>query len=263
MDPFLKANQMAWDDMTRVHINSPFYDLEGFKAGKTSLTPIELKGLGPVQDKDLLHLQCHFGLDTLSWARLGARVTGVDFSPEAISQANRIAGENNIPGRFIRSDVYKLPEELDETFDIVFTSYGALCWLPDLDAWAAIVRRYLRPGGIFYVAEFHPGVYQFDFNTKQIAYNYFNSGKPYEENEEGSYADPGADIKTKTYFWCHSLAEIASALLKQGLTMLEFREWDYSPYNCFPNMKERAPGEYVFGDFPASLPHVFEMKFRG
>lgn len=263
MDPYLNANRQAWDALTSIHVASPFYDLEGFKKGANALKPIELEGMGPVAGKELLHLQCHFGLDTLSWARMGARVTGVDFSEEAISQAVQIAGETGISGRFICSDIYKLEEQLDEQFDIVFTSYGALCWLPDLEAWAGIVRRYLRPGGLFLIAEFHPGIYQFDFNTRQIAYDYFNRGFPYEEVDEGSYADPKAGIKTVTYFWAHSLAEIAGALLKTGLQLLDFREYDYSPYNCFPNMEERAPGEFVFGGFGVRMPHVFSMKFRG
>ena len=262
MDSYLNANREAWDELARIHVNSPFYDLEGFRNGVTSLRPIELEELGPVEGKDLLHLQCHFGLDTLSWARLGARTTGVDFSTEAISLAKQIAGETGISSRFICSDVYKLPEVLDEQFDVVFTSYGALSWLPDLEAWAAIVNRYLRPGGVFFIAEFHPGLYQFDFNTRRIAYDYFNRLTPYEEEEEGSYADRDSAVRTKTYFWPHSLAEVTGALLRQGLRLLEFREYDYSPYNCFPNMEERAPGEFVFGGFGVSLPHVFSLKLR-
>jgi len=263
MDTFLEANRQAWDQITQINVKSAFYDLEGFKNGKSSLNPIELEGVGPVAGKNLLHLQCHFGMDTLSWARLGARATGIDFSPEAISNAKQIAEEMGIPARFICSDVYQLPEVLNEQFDIVFTSYGALCWLPDLDAWAALVRRYLRPGGIFFVAEFHPALYLFDFNTRQIAYHYFNQGTPFVDEDEGSYADRGSGLKTITYFWPHSLAEIMGSLLRQGLQLLDFREYDYSPYNCFPNMEERAPGEFVFGGFEVSFPHVFCLKFGG
>ena len=135
--------------------------------------------MGEVRGKSLLHLQCHFGLDTLSWAREGAQVTGMDFSPEGIRIARGLAEELNIPARFICCDLYDLPEHLDETFDRVFTSYGVLCWLPDIPRWAQIVGHFLKPGGVFYIAEFHPFSNVFkndgDETSLELAYPYFNT----------------------------------------------------------------------------------------
>src|SRR5919206_2445351 len=156
MNKYVESNRSLWDGWTRLHAHSEFYDLAGFKAGRSSLKDIELAEVGDVRGRSLLHLQCHFGQDTLSWARLGAEVTGVDFSTEAIRLARALNEELHIPARFIQSNIYALPDVLDERFDIVFTSYGVLAWLPDLDAWGEIVARYLKPGGFFYIVENHP-----------------------------------------------------------------------------------------------------------
>src|SRR5512136_2825848 len=139
-----------------IHVRSPFYDVAGFKAGKNSLKSVELAEVGDVGGKRLLHLQCHFGMDTLSWARLGARVTGVDYAPQAIDLARELAREAGLEADFICASIYDLPERLTGTFDIVFTSYGVLCWLPDLPAWGRVIAHFLRPGGIFYIADGHP-----------------------------------------------------------------------------------------------------------
>ena len=146
---YFEANKASWNKRTTVHKDSTFYDLQNFKAGKTSLNKIELEELGDVKGKTLLHLQCHFGMDTMSWAREGAIATGVDLSDEAINLAKQINNEVGLNTTFICSNVYELKENLDEKFDIVFTSYGTIGWLPDLDKWAAIVAYYLKPGGTF------------------------------------------------------------------------------------------------------------------
>ena len=155
-DQRLLANRQNWNERTPVHAASDFYDVAGFKAGRITLTDIERGEVGDVSGKTLLHLQCHFGLDTMSWARLGATATGVDFSEAAIDLARSLNDELRLNTRFIRSDVYGLPDVLDEEFDVVFTSYGVLVWLPDLDRWARTIRRMLRSGGTFYLVEFHP-----------------------------------------------------------------------------------------------------------
>lgn len=147
-----------------------FYNVDEFKKGKITLKDIELAELGDVKNKSLLHLQCHFGLDTLSWARLGAEVTGVDFSEEAIEYAKRLSQELDIPARFICSNIYDTIELITDKFDIVFTSYGVLCWLPDLVEWAEIISHFLRCGGIFYIVEFHPVNNIFDNEKIQKAW---------------------------------------------------------------------------------------------
>lgn len=261
MKDHYQVNQSLWDQKTPIHATSKFYNLEGFKRGEECLKSIELEALLPVKDKTLLHLQCHFGQDTLSWARKGAQVTGVDFSSKAIELARSLSAELQLPARFIQCNLYDLPQHLDEQFDIVFTSYGVIAWLEDLPAWAALIDQYLKPGGTFFIAEFHPYLYTLDFNSKELAYDYFHRSDPYKEMIQGTYAETGAALVHEEYFWTHSLADVASPLLSRGLQLVDFQEYDYSPYNCFPNLKERAAGEFVF-DVPIRMPHVFSMKFR-
>jgi 2-polyprenyl-3-methyl-5-hydroxy-6-metoxy-1,4-benzoquinol methylase len=162
VNEYIKYNENLWNHWTDLHAKSEWYDLEGFKAGRLSLGDIEREVLGDVAGKSLLHLQCHFGLDTLSWARLGARVTGVDFSEKAISLARALGSELEIPATFVRSNIYDLPDNLSGQFDIVFTSYGVLWWLPDIKEWAKVVAHFLRPGGTFLLVEFHPLASVFD-----------------------------------------------------------------------------------------------------
>lgn len=261
---YFDLNKKFWDSRVEPHQSSSLYDMKAFMAGKSSLTEIEKDELGDVTQKTLLHLQCHFGQDTISWARKGAIATGVDFSGKAIDKANEIKDELGVQARFIESNVYDLPEVLDEQFDIVFTSYGATPWLPDLTKWAAIVSRYLKKGGLFYIAEFHPTLYMFDFDTYQVAYNYFNEGKPYIEEVTGSYANPDDPTKSTECFWNHSISEKLNALLKEGLQLIEMKEFDYSPYNCFPNMVEEKTGRYVWGKdkFKVNMPMVMSLKMR-
>ena len=142
MDERMEANRKHWDESVRVHVASKTYDVERFlSARKGRLKPIELEELGDVRGRSLLHLQCHFGLDTLSWAMEGANVTGIDFSEPAVKEARRLAGETGLDARFVVSNVYELPENLDGEFDFVFTSYGALNWLPDMTKWAEVVAH--------------------------------------------------------------------------------------------------------------------------
>lgn len=157
------ANQRLWDAWTAVHAAGEFYDLAGFREGGIRIRPYEIAALGDVTGKSLLHLQCHFGLDTLSWARLGAIVTGVDFSPAAIRLARELAADIGITdARFIESNVYQLPVRLADAFDIVYTSRGVLGWLPDIRGWARVVARFVRPGGRFYISEAHPVIQVFE-----------------------------------------------------------------------------------------------------
>lgn len=258
-EQYFKANRHQWDQRVPIHLQSDFYDVAGFRNGNLSLTQIELEGLGSVRGKRLLHLQCHFGMDTLSWARLGAEVTGVDFSAKAVEEAIKLSEELNLPARFIEANVYDLPDLLNEEFDVVFTSFGAIVWLPDLLRWADIVHRFLARSGTFYIAEFHPALYIFDFDTGSVAYNYFNTGV-YEEKVEKTYAGSGEKIAGTEYFWNHSISEVLTPLLNKGLALISFREFDYSPYACFPNMVERGPHKFIWDIHPQRLPHVYSLK---
>ncbi|MEM6965199.1 MAG: class I SAM-dependent methyltransferase [Bacteroidota bacterium] len=251
-----------WDAKTEIHQKSTFYDLENWKQGKTSLQQFELDALGDVAGKSLLHLQCHFGQDTLSWARMGAKVTGVDLSEKAIQLARQLNQELNLDVRFVQSNVLELDQQLADQYDIVFTSYGTIGWLPDLNQWARIIHHFLKPGGIFYIVEFHPFIYMYDWDTLELTYPYFNVGRPFEDEEEGTYANREANIKLKEYFWQHSIADTLQPLLRQGLQLIDFQEFSESPYRCFSNMNTLDNGHFYFGKRELLLPHLFSVKMK-
>ena len=231
---YLKINKQAWDDRTKIHIKSKFYDVPAFKAGKSSLNAIELEQVGDVTGKSLLHLQCHFGQDTLSWARLGAKVTGVDISGEAINQANLLKEQLGLDANFIESDVCQFGNINNTQFDIVYTSYGVLCWLADLTQWAHTVAKCLKDGGEFHLIEFHP------FNELLSGYSYFPQDKP-DVEEDGTYTENCDGITAKMATWAHPLSEVMGALIAAGLTIEHFAEYPFSPYDCFEGL------EYVEG----------------
>ena len=255
---YIEINRRSWNNKTDIHIKSEFYDLKSFIKGKTSLNSIELELLGAVDGKSILHLQCHFGQDTISLSRLGAEVTGVDLSDKAIESAKQIAKDTESTANFICCDMYDLPKHLNKKFDIVFTSYGTIGWLPDLDKWAKIISQYLKPNGQFVFVEFHPVVWMFDDNFKNITYNYFNSGAII-ESESGTYADKSADITLETVTWNHSLSEVISSLLKNGFEMISFDEFDYSPYNCFNNTIEFETNKYRIEHLGKNIPMVYSI----
>lgn len=227
-DP-VTANKQLWESWAKAHVHSDFYDVEGFKKGETSLRHIELEEIGDISGLSLLHLQCHFGLDTLSLARLGARVTGVDISENAIKTARSLAEELRLDARFVQTELMDLPQHLDGTFDRVFTSYGALCWLADLNAWAQLIHRYLKSGGVFYMVEFHPMMDTLD-DKGQFEYPYFASDKPWAEDDI-SYASPEQeDTAGTSYTWSHHLGEVVTSLVQAGLQLEFLHEFPYTPY---------------------------------
>lgn len=256
---YFEANRLLWNQRTQVHRDSAFYNREGFLKGMHVLTGIERSELTDVAGKTMLHLQCHFGMDTLDWARSGAVVTGVDLSDEAIREAELLKKESGLEGRFICCNIYDLPEHLDESFDIVFTSYGTIGWLPDLNQWAMLIARYLKPGGLFYFAEFHPVVWMFDDEFTRIQYAYENREVIVVENQ-GTYTDRGASISGKEYSWNHSISEVLNALLGAGLKLEMFNEHMYSPYPCFRNMNETAAGKWEISGMEGKLPMVYSLK---
>ncbi|HMK03089.1 MAG TPA: class I SAM-dependent methyltransferase [Ferruginibacter sp.] len=267
-DSYFEENKASWNKRTAVHKDSAFYDLASFKEGKTSLNKIELDEVGDVNGKTLLHLQCHFGMDTMSWAREGATVMGVDFSDEAIKLAQELAAELNIPAIFICANIYDLVNslkvspaggDLKGAFDIVFTSYGTIGWLPDLDKWAAIVAYYLKPGGIFYIADFHPVLWMMDDNRERIKYNYFNT-ETITEEISGTYTDRDAPIRSVEHGWNHSFMEIINALTRHGLEIVQFNEFSYSPYNCFSNLEQGEDGMWRIKGMDEKMPVMYSIK---
>ena len=234
-----ERNQANWNERVAVHVDSAFYDVQGWLAGRDSLQPFELEEVGDVTGKQLVHLQCHFGMDTLSWARHGAKVTGLDFSQPAIDAASALAKRASVPARFVCSDVYSAPDALGDTYDIVYTSHGVLGWLPDLDRWAAVVAALLKPGGLLYLSEFHPiswciaddGPRRFG---ESVEHDYF-AAEPLHIEESGTYADRDAPTThNRTVEFQHTLGSIVSAVCGQGLRVAWLRERRETLFPQFP-----------------------------
>jgi 2-polyprenyl-3-methyl-5-hydroxy-6-metoxy-1,4-benzoquinol methylase len=255
---YIEINKQSWNKKTISHLKSDFYDVEGFLNGKSSLNEIELNLLGDVKGKSILHLQCHFGQDTISLAGLGANVTGIDLSDKAIESANNLSEKANIKANFICCNIYDLPNHLNELFDIVFTSYGTISWLPDIDKWAKIVSRYLKPNGKFVFVEFHPVVWMFDDNFKDIKYRYFNS-EAIIENESGTYADREAEINQKCITWNHGIGEVITNLIKNDVEVVSLKEYDYSPYDCFNGTVEFEAKKYRIKKMGNKIPMVYSI----
>ena len=261
MEEYYETNKRRWNELVDIHANSKEYDLENFIAGKNSLHRVELEKLGDVKGKRLLHLQCHFGLDTISWARLGAKVTGVDFSDTAIELAREIAKKVGVDAEFVCSNVFDLPKVLEGEYDIVFTSYGVLCWLKDIDEWARIITHYLKRGGVFLLAESHPFMWVFDDASEELnlKYSYWHNEEPLSWEDDGTYADKDAKVTNKkSYEWQHTVSDVLNALIKAGLTIDDIGEypdlvWAYAPAS------KRVDEEYfrIPGD---PLPQTWSVK---
>lgn len=263
MNEYIRSNQKLWDRWAGLHEKSEWYDVEGFKAGKSTLLPIEKEELDNVEGKSLLHLQCHFGLDTLSWARLGAVVTGVDFSEKAISIARSLSEETGIPATFVSSDIYDLPGNLSGQFDIVFTSYGTLWWLPDIQRWAGIVAHFLKPGGSFLVVESHPVVHVFDPdqpNELRVKYPYFSRPEPQKFEVHGSYAAADPGYQGVEYGWNHGIGEITSSLIAAGLRIESLREFPFMAWRMFSFMEEDGDGWWRLPGNMGEIPLMFSLR---
>lgn len=259
MENYLEINRKSWNAKVEPHLKSDFYFVDEFMKGRTSLNSIELDLLGDIKNKKILHLQCHFGQDSISLSRMGAEVTGVDLSDKAIETAKNMAEKCGADTRFVCCDIYSLPDFLNEKFDIVFTSYGTIGWLPDLEKWANIINYFLKEDGKFIMAEFHPAVWMFDEDFTKVTYNYFNE-KPIIETYEGTYADQSAEIKEEYVMWNHSLAEVLQNLIKNGMNLQDFHEYDWSPYPCFRHTEEFEKGKWRIPQFGNKIPLVYALK---
>lgn len=264
MNKFEETNKNLWNELTDVHIKS--YGIDKFKNGKSSIDQIQLNEIGDVRGKSLLHLQCHFGLDTLSWAREGAIVTGVDFSEKSIAYANQLKEELNIKAKFICCNIYDLKSLLDERFDIVYTSQGVLCWLKDLNEWAKLIHHFLRPGGIFYIMEGHPITHIFDDERRgklEIIYPYFHSKEPTKwDDDYPDYSDETYIPKNPSYEWQWSLSNILNSLIKAGLQIEFIHEFDKLFYKGFPDMKCDKNGWWYFPDYIDKIPLIFTLRAK-
>jgi len=228
-----RANARHWDAALADHVEG-FYDLAAFKAGACSLRSIELEEVGDVRGKSLLHLQCNCGIDTLSWARRGATVTGVDISAKAIAFARQLARDVSIDARFICCDVLGLSEVVPEAFDIVFASYGVLCWIDDLGGWARTAANHLTPGGMFFYVSFHPACWPYD-EKGTIEYPYFHNDSPVEDAHQ-------EDSGIVTYEWQWTVADIVNSLVGAGLGIQRVGEYPVCCYQRLPTMVQGADG---------------------
>jgi len=243
----MATNRGKWDESVRHHVTAPLYDVEGFLRGRSSLEAIEPGEMGPVRGRSLVHLQCHIGLDTLSWARRGAVVTGVDFSLPAVRVARRLARRAGLTARFVRSNVYDVPRTVRETFDIVYTGKGAICWLPDIDGWAKVVAGLLSPGGRLYVLDDHPFVEVFPNEAGTRALNvrlpYFREGAV-REVYDGTYATSAKMRHRVTYSWVHRVGRVLGALADAGLIVRSVREYPFTYWRRFPFMHRDRSGAW-------------------
>ena len=255
---YKEINKNSWNNRTEVHYDSKFYDNDSFIKGRSSLNSIESELLGLVEGKSILHLQCHFGQDSISLNRLGAKVTGVDISDKAIEKANELSHLTDAEVTFICCDIYDLPNYLDQQFDMVYTSYGTIGWLPDINKWANIVSRFLKPNGKFIFVEFHPIVWMFDDDFSEIKYNYLNTG-PILESEDGTYTDREAPINQDYVMWNHGISEVVNNLIQNGLEINALNEFDYSPYNCFNKTTEIGKNKFRIKHLDAKIPMVYSI----
>ena len=258
MKNYLEVNKTLWDKRTDIHVDSDFYDNESFITGRNSLNQIELDLLGDVTGKSILHLQCHFGQDTISLGRMGAKVTGVDLSPKSIEAAQSLAKKTGSDAQFVCADVLGLPHVLEGSFDMVFTSYGTIGWLPDLNQWAQVIQHFLKPGGQLVFAEFHPIVWMFDDDFDFVKYTYHKS-EPIVEQLEETYADRSSHMQEKSISWNHGLAEVFQALKKSGMHVIDFKEYNYSPYSFVKDMDEYEPGKFRIRKFGDRIPLVYSL----
>lgn len=271
MEEFIEDNRKHWEELAELHPETDFYDIEGFLNGESTLDSIEPEELDGVEGNSLLHLQCHIGLDTLSWARRGADVTGVDISAEAVEVARELAVETGLENRarFVQSDVYELADGSaieDKEFDIVYTSFGVLFWLPNLEEWADVVVQFVREGGTFYLVDHHPFTNTLSEDSTaenlKVSYPYFHDRISYDATETGSYAgiEPEELEHGPTHGWSHSLGEIVSALCRSGLRLEFLHEHPWSTFKAVDAMEEREDGRYVLPELDYDLPFVFSLR---
>jgi SAM-dependent methyltransferase len=264
MDEYIEQNRRLWNAWTGINAQSEMYNLEGFRQNPMRLHALERAEMGDVAGQSLLHLQCHFGLDTLSWATLGATVTGADFADESVRLASRLSAELGIPARFVQSDVYALPDTLDGQFDRIFTSYGAINWLPDLPRWAEVIAHFLKPGGVFYMVEFHPVMYMFDDSDEatdlRVAYPYFHGDQPLRVEGQGSYADRSVPYHSVEHVWVHGLGDIVSALGGAGLRIEYLHEFPYTTEQYTPLMVHGSDGLWRMPPDKGDIPCLFSIR---
>ena len=256
-----EANLGSWDERVAIHLESDLYDVEGFIAGKSKLRPFELQEIGEVAGRRLAHLQCHFGLDTLSWAREGAMVTGLDFSPAAIRAARDLATKAGIEANFVIGDVLEAASILEGPFEIVYTGLGAICWIDDLERWSRQVAELLEPGGVLYLVEFHPLTDIFSDDSLEVTESYFDGGRPYRDETTGTYADRDAATRNNiSYSWTHPISKVINHLIAAGFSLDRFEEHDFTLFPRFSGLVNSHDDIHRFPEDHPKLPLMYSIR---
>jgi SAM-dependent methyltransferase len=256
------VNRAWWDERVPIHTASELYDVEAFKAGEQTLEPFEIEELADVGGQTLVHLQCHFGLDTLSWGRRGARVTGLDFSAPAVEAAQELATEIGVDADFVVADVYDAVDALGgRRFDIVYTGQGALNWLPDLPRWAQVVHDLIESGGVLYLSEFHPFQWVFGDDDLTVEYDYFH--RRLDLDDPGTYADLSATTEhNRTEEWSHALADVISAVIDAGLVLELFHEHEQTRFERWPFLEKSGRRAWRMPEGRPRLPLMYSLRAR-
>jgi SAM-dependent methyltransferase len=271
VEDYRDLNRANWDERAPAHARSDEYALQRFRDDPAFISKVvgfDLPRLGDISGLTGIHLQCHIGTDTISLSRLGARMTGLDFSPASIAQARRLAADTASDVVFVEADVYDAPSAVDgAVFDFVFTGVGALCWLPDIRRWAAVVASLLRPGGRLFVREGHPMLWALDDVRSDglltVEYPYFERPEPLVWDEAGTYVetDVAEFAHTTTHSWNHGLGETVDALLGQGLEITGLVEHDTVPWEALPGLMHRVDsGEWQLADRPWRVPMTYTLQ---
>ena len=268
LDAYREANRKNWNDRVPVHLDAWGYSMGRFIEEPDFISmnvEYERKELGDVEGKSLLHLQCQLGTDALSWARLGATVTGMDFSEQAITAARKLFADCDTPGRFFVAELYESRSVLDETFDIVYTGGGALIWLPDIKGWAKVMSDFLKPGGTFYINDFHPVMLSLDLGRDDdilsITRSYFESKEPEVFDEKASYAGSGVIENSRHFNWNHGIGEITTALIEAGLRIEFVHEFKYTGWHGVPALEKPDDDDWWrLPDRRDRLPLAFSIR---
>ncbi|MEX1125024.1 MAG: class I SAM-dependent methyltransferase [Acidimicrobiia bacterium] len=266
LDDYRLANRANWDARVDIHFPSKEYGVDRFASDPTHLSDVvtfDKEKLGDVTGKSLIHLQCHIGTDTISWARLGAEVTGIDLSEKSIAAAELLSRLAATPGRFVVSELYDAPSVVPEKFDIVYTGAGAICWLPDIDGWARVVASFLDPGGVFYMREGHPMMWALDWEDMErlsVTLPYFETPDPFAEVKEETYAGDGVVVSPLNYTWNHGIGEILTALLDAGFRIDAVEEYDFCDWQGLDQMVQGDDGYWRLPDRPERLPLMWSVR---
>ncbi|MFE6688522.1 class I SAM-dependent methyltransferase [Streptomyces sp. NPDC057743] len=270
IEEMVRANEANWDARTPVHVASAFYGLDGSRRADDWFASFEWADLGALADRDVLHLQCHLGTETAAFADRGARAVGLDFSAEAVAEARRLAEESGRAMEFVHADVYRAREALgDRRFDVLYTGKGAVCYLPDLTAWATTVAELLRPGGTFYLVEFHPLLNALgptppadpDTPPLLLRHDYLAGRGALRSDSPTTYTDgPPLTGATTSYEWRHGLGEVVSAAVGAGLRVELLRETEELPWPRFPSMVPTANGWWRLPDAEPIVPLLYALK---